>query len=250
MSDSKKYFVRFSNVEDFDKVMEFYQKNPHKNVAGRHEDLMRKLADNGSIIVIEDAASGEVVGASISYPLYVEHCGMEIEKWLEVGTTRISLNGYPGLFDVMIGMQLMRAFLVEPPEDRFVCQMESPAVRKMADKLGFRPYMPSEELVKISDKTLSLEDGESYGYDNWYSGGPEMLPVVAKLMSGLLDHPVLKHPKTGGEIELDFSKSKFFQMFKDDIRAVADKSFGDPDQPDMKKSIAKQRQEWMRWYFK
>lgn len=250
MTAAKKYFIRFSNVSDHAKIMEFYAENPHDNVCERHSDLIKNLADNGSVILIEDAATGKFVGASISYPLFVPKEDIEQEKWLEIGTTRIVLNGYPGLFDVMIGMQVMRAFLVEPPDERFVCQMESPLVRKMADKLGFRPYTPSKELVDISDKTLDIQDGTSYGYDNWYSGGPECLPVLAKLMRDAMDKPVLEHPKTHEKIELDFSKSKFFAMFKDDIRALANKSYGDPSKPDYKKSVAKCRQEWMRFYFK
>lgn len=250
MAETKKIFVRFSNIEDFDKIMQFYVENPHDNVAGRHEDLMRALADNGSIILLEEAATGKVVGASISYPLFVKQGDVEQQKWLEIGTTRMSLNGYPGLFDVMIGMQVLRSYLVEPPEERFVAQMESTAVRKMANRLGFRPYTPSQELVDISDKTLDIEAGTSYGFENWYSGGPEMLPVLAKYMEKVLGDPQLKHPKTGDVVELDFSKSKFFKLFKEDITNLAQKSLGDPDSPDYTKSVAKHRQEWMRWYFK
>jgi len=250
MTEAKKLFIRFSELKDYDRVMEFYAANPHKNVADRHEDLIRSLADNGSIILIEDAATGAIVGASISYPLFVQAGGVEQQKWLELGTTRMSLNGYPGLFDVMLGMQVLRAYLIEPPEACFVGQMGSDAVRKMAYKLGFRPYAPSKELVAVSDKTLDIEDGASYGSDNWYSGGPEILPVLAKYIREVLEKPYLQNAKTGEMVELDFSKSSFFGMFKDDIIALADKSCGDPDHPDYTKSIAKHRQEWMRWRFK
>lgn len=246
----RKFYVRFSNIEDHEKIMEFYTKNPHKNVAGRHEDLMRDLADKGSITLIEDAKTGEIVGASISYPMNGLNGTVEIEKWLEVGTTRMSLNGYPGLFDVMITMQVLRAFLVEPPEDRFVCQMESPMVQKMAMRLGWRPYTPSKELVDVSDKTLDLEPGDTYGYDNWYSAGAEALPVMAKLMKDTIDKPCLEHAKTGARIELDFSKSKFFKLFEDEIRHLAGRDFGPVDEPDYTQSVAKRRQDWMRWYFK
>ncbi len=246
----KKYYVRFSNIDDHDKIMAFYTRNPHDNVCGRHADLMKSLADNGSIILIEDAATGEIAGASISYPLFIEKDGIEQQKWLEIGTTRMVLNGYPGLFDIMIGMQVMRAYLVEPPDGRFVCQMESAAVQKMAHKLGFRAFVPSQELVSISDKTLEIADGKTYGFDNWYSAGPEALPVVAKRMRDVMDKPMLAHVKTGVKIELDFSLSKFFHMFEAEFRNLAGKSYGDPDQPDHTKSIAKHRQEWMRWYFK
>ncbi|MCE9507165.1 MAG: hypothetical protein K8R48_02465 [Alphaproteobacteria bacterium] len=246
----KKYYIRFSKVEDHDKIMEFFAANPHKNVADRHSDLIKTLADNGSVILIEDAQTGTFVGVSISYPLFAKNGAVEQEKWLEIGTTRIVLNGYPGLFDAMVALQVMRAYLVEPPEDRFVCQMESPLVRKMADKLGFRPYTPSQELVDISDKTLDIDAGSSYGFDNWYSAGPEALPVLAKYLKEVLDKPCLEHLKTGEKIELDFSKSNLFKVFEDEIRSLAGRNLGDPDKPDPTKSLAKNRQEWLRGFFR
>lgn len=246
MTEPKKYFVRFSNIDDHDKLMEFYAANPHKNVCDRNEEMMRNLADNGSITIIE-AEDGTIVGASISYPLMGEN-DPNSQKWLEIGTTRIVMNGYPGLFDVMIAMQTLRAYLVEPPEERFVCQMESPAVRKMAARLGFRPYMPSDELVRVSDATLTVD--ESAGNEGWFSAGPEALPVLAKRMLEAIDQPHIAHLKTGEQIKLDFSKSKFFKVFEDEFRNLATRDFGNPDTPDYKTSIAKNRQSWMRWYFK
>lgn len=244
----KKYYVRFSNIDDHENIMQFYRENPHDNVCDRHEDLMRSLADNGSITLIESEA-GVIMGASISYPLMSGADGVSTQKWLEIGTTRMVMNGYPGLFDVMIAMQTLRAYLVEPPDDRFVCKMESPAVRKMAHRLGFRPYTPSDELVKSSDDTVSPEAGTA-GYDNWYSAGPEALPVVAQRMLDAIDKPFIEHLKSGEKIKLDFSKSKFFRVFEDEFKSLAGRDFGNPDTPDYNQSIAKNRQSWMRWYFK
>lgn len=242
----KKYFIRFSNVEDHDNIMKFYEQNPHKNVSARNEEMMKTLADNGSVTIIEDE-KGTIVGASISYPLEGKD-GASANRWMELGTTRMVLNGYPGLFDAMIAMQVLRAYLVEPPDDRFVCQMEGSPVRKMAHKLGFRPLVPSQELVDASDDTLNAE--ETCGFDKWYSAGPEALPVLAKFMRDVMDKPYLENPVTGDKITLDFNKSKFFKLFEEEIRNLADRDFGNPDTPDVKKGIAKNRQEWMRWYFK
>lgn len=250
MADPQTFSIRFSNVDDLENIMAFYAKYPHKNVAGRHENLIRELADSGSIIMVENKDTGEIVGLSISYPIMAHDGGVDQEKWLEVGTTRMVLNGYAGLFNVMIGMQVLRAYLVEPPEERFVCQMESPFVRAMAHELGFRPFVPSKELVELSDKTLDIADGETYGYENWYSAGPEALPVLAQKMIEAMDKPCLENPKTHETIQLDFSKTKFFDMFEKEIRSLAGKSYGNPDTPDMEKSVAKHRQEWMRSFFK
>lgn len=245
-ADAKKYFVRYSSSDDFDRLMAFYKANPHKNVDERNESLMRKLVENGSVTLIQSAETGEVVAASISYPLDGDDGS---QKWLEIGTTRSILNGYPGLFDVMIGMQVMRAFLVEPPGDRFVCQMESQAVRNMADNLGFRPFVPSEELVRSSDTTLNAD--ETCGFEKWYSAGPEALPVVAQRMMEAINKPFLTHVKPDRPgIELDFSKSKFFAIFKDEIQALAKRDLGNYDQPDYSASIAKTRETWMKSFFK
>lgn len=241
-----KYYVRFSNIDDHEKIMDFYRKNPHSNVSDRHEELMKTMADNGSVILIE-SDKGEIVGASISYPLMSEKDSAK-QQWLEIGTTRMVLNGYPGLFDIMIGMQTLRAYLVEPPDDRFVCQMESPLVRKMAHRLGFRPYEPSEELVRVSDATVEAE--ETCGNENWYSAGPEALPVMAKLMRDALDKPYLENPKTGDKIQLDFSKSVFFKLFEPEIRDLANRDLGNPDTPDYSSSVSKNRKEWMHKFFK
>jgi hypothetical protein len=69
-------------------------------------------------------------------------------------------------------------------------------------------------------------------------------------MQAAIDKGTLENPKTGEKIQLDFSKSKFFALFKDEITDLAKRNFGDPDKPDFTKSIAKNRQDWMRWYFK
>jgi hypothetical protein len=242
----KKLFIRFSNVDDHEKIMDFYRANPHDNVSDRHEELMKKMADHGSVILIE-TEKGDIVGASISYPLPSEKDPNK-QQWLEIGTTRIVLNGYPGMFDVMIAMQTLRAYLVEPPDDKFVCQMESPLVRKMAYKLGFRPLQPSDELVRVSDKTVDAT--ETCGYDNWYSAGPEALPVLAKLMRDVIDKPYIENPKTGDKITLDLSKSVFFKLFEPEIRDLAARDLGDPDKPNPAASISANRKEWMHKFFK
>lgn len=194
-AEAKKYFARYSNADDFDRLMAFYKANPHKNVCDRNESLMRELVDNGSVTMIQSAETGEVMAASISYPLKGED-GIS-QKWLEIGTTRSVLNGYPGLFDIMIAMQVMRAYLVEPPQERFVCQMESAAVRKMADHLGFRPYTPSDELVRVSDATVNAT--ETSGFENWYSAGPEALPIVAKRLIEAFDNGYIMPTNIGAE---------------------------------------------------
>ncbi len=249
----KKYYVRFSNIDDHDKIMEFYQDYAHKNVFPRDESLIRQLADDGAITIIEDE-QGKLVASTISYPYVSQDAsGMGATKWTEVGTTRMVLNGYPGLFDVMITMQVLRAYLVEPPEALFIAQMDTTPVQNMAKKLGWRSWDEQKVPQELLDMKAHMLDpsGNRKSYpQNWFTAGPEALPVMAQLMCDAIDKPFLENQKTGEKISLDFSKSKFFALFEDEFRNLAERDLGNPDTPDADASIAKNRQKWMRWYFK
>src|SRR5476651_2251495 len=112
MTDApKKYFIRFSKTEDFDNISDFYDLNGHKNVLKRQTDLMKQLTEDGAVVIVEDD-KGKIVAASITYAHKATgKDGVERIEWQELGTTRCVLNGYPGLFDAMITMQTLRAFL-------------------------------------------------------------------------------------------------------------------------------------------
>lgn len=247
----KKFFVRFSKIEDEQKVFDFYDLNTHKNVLQREKDLMKGLIDDGAVVIIEDE-KGSIVAASITYPHKEKDSdGVEHVKWQEVGTTRIALNGYPGLFDAMITMQVLRAFLVEPPEERFVAQMFTDPVQKMAGKLGWRrldEQSVSPHLVESKEKMVP--PGTSVGTVNWFHMGREGLPVMAAWMVKTLDNPVLENKKTGEKIQLDFSKSSFFNMFQEEIKHLAKRDFGSPDAPDMQKGVQQSRDKWLKNFFR
>lgn len=245
----EKYYIRFSLAEDFDRISDFYDLNSHKNVLKRQLDLMRQLADDGSIVLVEDE-KGKIVAASITYAHTVaDKNGVEHVEWLEIGTTRCVLNGYPGLFDAMIAMQTLRSFLVEPPENMFVAQMETTPVQNLAKKLGWRSMDggPSAELLEAKKKTVT--NGHATGND-WYVAGIESLPVTAKWMENAVDNPVLTNKKTGEKIELDFSKSTFFTMFRDEIKNLAKRDFGDVDNPDRNQNMHQRRDKWLKKFFR
>ena len=63
MTDApKKYFIRFSVEEDFDRISEFYDLNAHKNVLKREHDLMKQLTTDGAVVLVEDE-KGQIVAA-------------------------------------------------------------------------------------------------------------------------------------------------------------------------------------------
>lgn len=250
-SNLPKYYVRFSQTADRDKILDFYDLNAHKNVLKRDVDLMKHLVDDGAVVLVEDE-QGKIVASSITYSHKVSDAqGIEHTQWAELGTTRIALNGYPGLFDAMVTMQTLRAFLVEPPEDRFVAQMHTDPVQKMAGKLGWRPLDEKsvpDALRKDKEKTIGAS--ASIGTDHWFQCGIEALPVMAKWMVQAVDNPVLENKKTGGKIQLDFSKSTFFKMFEEEIHHLAAKNFGDVNNPDPKQSVRQRRDKWLKNFFR
>lgn len=246
-----KYFIRFSAKEDFDKIVEFYDLNAHKNVRKRQTELMKKLAEDGAVVIIEDE-KGKIVAASITYPHTVtDKNGQERVEWQEVGTTRIVLNGYPGLFDAMVTMQTLRAFLVEPPNSTFVAQMHTTPVQGMAEKLGWRRLgnMP-DGLMDAKVKSVDPADVPNLSTNNWFLCGIEALPVMAKNMVKSMDNPVLENKKTSEKIELDYSKSTFFKLFGDEIRVLATKDYGDVEKPDAAQSVRQRRDRWLKNFFR
>lgn len=239
------YTVRFSQAEDYDRVVEFYTKNYHENVCNRKEDLMRRLEANGSNILIEDKA-GNIVGSSLAYPL--SGAGHP-SQWIELGSTRMILNGYEGLFDIMVALQALRTFAAEPPQDLFAVQTESIRVRDKFNALGFRDFTPPAGLVQASDNTLKAYNG-TCGFEKWAAAGVEALPVMAQRLIEAIDRPYLTNPKTGDRICIDLSQITSFKEFEKDIRALATTKIGDPDAPDHSRKMVHVRENWMRQRFK
>lgn len=246
----QKYFIHFSHAEDFNRLLNFYDMNAHTNVLKRDTDLMAQLVKEGAVIIVEDE-NGVIVASSITYAHKVaDKDGVERVEWQEVGTTRSTLNGYPGLFDAMIAMQVMRTFLVEPPENMMVAHMVTAPVQNLASKLGWRPMEGGAplELLKAKEKTLS--NSNQAAADNWFVCGIESLPTLAKWFEKVMDNPLLENKKTHEQIELDFSKSSFFRLFKAEIHNIASKNFGDIDRPDQKQNVHQQRDKWLKKFFR
>jgi len=251
VTDAKppKYFIRFSQETDFNKVAAFYDINAHENVLKRENDLIRKMVDDGAVIIVEDE-KGTIVASSITWPHKVTDAnGVEQTKWHELGTTRCVLNGYPGLFDAMIAIQSLRSFLVEPPENVFVARMLTTPVQGLARKLGWRE-MQGEVPQDLVDSRLKTFSGGDPALDNWFVFGMEGMPVAAKWLENTLENPVLTNKKTGEQIELDFTKSTFVMMFKDEIKNLAARDFGDVNKPDQSQNLHQRRDKWLKKFFR
>ncbi len=250
MTDApKKYYVRFSQEADFNKIADFYDINAHQNVLKREHDLIQKMTDDGAVIIVEDE-KGTIVAASITWPHKVTDAnGVETIKWHELGTTRCVLNGYPGLFDAMIAIQSLRSFLVEPPENMFLARMLTTPVQGLARKLGWRE-MQGEVPQDLVDARLKTFSGGDPALDNWFVFGMEAMPTTAKWLENTLENPVLTNKKTGEQIELDFSRSTFVMMFKDEIKNLAARDFGDVNKPDQTQNLHQRRDKWLKKFFR
>lgn len=245
----KKYFVRFSKEADFDKILAFYDVNEHKNIFKRKAELIQERTEKGAIVLIEDEA-GAIVAASVTYAHEVTgKDGVTRAHWQEFGTTRSILKGY-SLGDAMIPLQLLRTFLVEPPEGTFVMRTMTTQVQGLASVMGWRRMEggPSDELLAAMQITIAENDHT--GKTNWFVFGTEAIPTAAQLLKNFVENPVIKNAKTGEEIEIDFSKSNFFNMFKDDMLKLAGQDFGDVDKPDNKQNLRQKRDKWLKKHFR
>jgi hypothetical protein len=220
----QKIFVCFSKIEDLDRIMEFYDLNAHQNVRKRQRELIQKLADEGSVVFLEDEDK-KIVAASITYPYTEKNTGSKV-IWQEIGTTRIVLNGYPGLFDLMTCLQALRSHLIEPPAECFVANMLTAPVQKMAEKLGWRAFVPPQALLDAKVVYLDYTSENNHNtkppsFDNWYQLPVDSYPILARAVVAAIDNPELTHYKNGDKILLDFSKTKTIEIFAENIRKLA-----------------------------
>lgn len=229
---AKKLFVRFSEPEDEDAIFEFYASNPHTYVAKREPEVWRERIASGAVTLIHDE-DGTIVASSISYPLVCkDEDGEDAHMWTEIGSTRVALDGI-GLFKTLVSAQIMRAYLLEPPEDRFALEIikgneHSKHVFLKAGATAFD--IPDALQVKV----LNSLAPESKNIDvEWFQMGVETLPLMAQYVLDSYKNPKLVNKKTGEEYELDFSRCALTTQFLDAVENVAGLDFGDAKKPDM-----------------
>lgn len=223
MPAREKLYVRFSTKDDTAAISEFYKDNKHPFVFQRDPDIVAERAASGAVTLIEDE-KGRIVASSISYPIVVsDGNGNDVQKWTEIGSTRIALEG-AGVFKALISTQIARAFLLEPPDDRFVLEIfkDNERSTNVFKKLGAVPFSVPDELVKTVSKTL-VPTGEDANVI-WYQLGPDAMPGLAKNVIECLENPILRNKQTGQEYELDFSRCPLGTL----LRPALDKLAGIP----------------------
>jgi len=238
---AKKLYVRHSKAEDEKAVFDFYTGNPHNFVAKRDRDLWKERIASGAVTIIEDD-KGKIMAAAITYPVTKKNAaGEDVHAWSEIGSVRVALDGV-GLFKPLLSALVTRAFLLEPPEDRFAIEIVNgnDHSKHVFEKEGAVPFNAPKALLDKVAGTMAPDDTTSKDM-NWFQLSIESMPHLAQNMLDCIKNPKLVNKKTGEEYELDFSKSVVVSFFKPALEKIAGNNYGDAKKPDMSQGLKKHR---------
>jgi hypothetical protein len=233
---TQKLFVRFSTSKDEKDIFDFYKKNEHAFVFQREAKVWQERIASGAVTIIHDD-SGKIVAASISYPLTQKSAkGDEAHQWTEIGSTRVSLEGI-GLFNTLVSAQVLRAYLLEPPRDRFVMEIivGNEHSRHVFSKLGATPYKIPESLAEKVKSTIAPGSGQAPV--EWFQIGAEAMPAIARKFVEAMKNNVVVNKKTGEEYELDFSRCVLVTRFQNEVKGLTQQNFGDAEKPDYRRPL-------------
>jgi hypothetical protein len=227
---AKKLFVRFSTSQDEQAVFDFYNQNKHEFVFQRDPAIWKERIASGAVTLIEDE-QGKIVASAIAYPIMqTDASGNEIHQWTELGSARVALDGI-GLAKTLLSAQVLRAYLLEPPKDRFVLEIVvgNSHSRHVFTKLGATPYdIPAGLHEKVK---ATVAPGSGQAAVEWFQMGVEVMPSLAQNLLDSEKNPLLKNKKTGEEYELDFSRCVLMTQFQNEIKDLSGQDYGDAQKP-------------------
>lgn len=233
---AKKLFIKFSTQADEKKIFDFYATNQHQFVFQRDPEVWKERISSGAVTLIEDEA-GKIVASSISYPIVVKDAdGNDVHKWTEIGSTRVSMDGL-GLFKTLLSAQVLRAYLFEPPEDRFALEivLQNAHSKHVFLKNGATAYDIPDDLRDKVMATVTDTGGQKV---EWFQIGGEAMPQFAKNLMDAEKAGKILHKDSGEEYELDFSKCILMTVFKEDVKRVSGLDMGDVKKPDLQNGIS------------
>jgi hypothetical protein len=228
---AKKLFVRFTTEADEKDVFDFYAENSHAFVFKREAEVWKERISSGAVTIIQDEA-GKIVAASISYPLLDK----DTHQWTEIGSTRVALDGL-GLFNALIGAQVLRAYFLEPPADRFALEImeDNKHSKHVFAKIGASVFEIPDALRAQVEATIAPESKGNKV--EWFHLGVETIPKLAQIILDFNNNPLLKHKVSGEEYIVDFSKCVLMTHFKEQVEDAAKQNFGDVRNPDLNNGI-------------
>ncbi|MCE9508642.1 MAG: hypothetical protein K8R48_10095 [Alphaproteobacteria bacterium] len=233
---AKKLFVRFSTSQDEKAIFDFYAQNQHQFVFQRDPEVWKERIASGAVTLIHDD-TGKIVASSIAYPIIIKDAnGNDIHQWTELGSARVQLDGI-GLAKTLISAMVLRAYLLEPPNDRFVLEivLGNSHSKHVFTKMGATPYNIPPELQQKVKATIASGSGQAPV--EWFQMGVELMPLLAQNVMESIKNPIVKNAKTGEEYELDFSRCALITQFQKEIKDLALKDFGDVKNPNLKHGL-------------
>jgi len=233
---TKKLFVRFSTAQDEKAIFDFYNQNKHEFVFQRDPEVWKERIASGAVTLIHDE-NGKIVASSISYPITQKDAnGNEVHQWTELGSARVQLDGI-GLAKTLVSAMVLRAYLLEPPNDRFVLEIVvgNSHSKHVFTKMGATPFDIPPGLHEKVKATVAPGSGQAAV--EWFQMGPEVMPELAKNILDSHKNPIVKNKKTGEEYELDFSRCVLISQFRKEVQDLSAKNFGDVKNPDLKQGL-------------
>jgi hypothetical protein len=233
---AKKLFVRFSTSQDEKAIFDFYAQNQHQFVFQRDPEVWKERIASGAVTLIQDE-NGKIVASSISYPITKKDAnGNEVHEWTELGSARVQLDGI-GLAKTLVSAMILRAYMLEPPNDRFVLEIVvgNNHSKHVFTKMGATPYNIPPDLQQKVKATIAPGSGQATV--EWFQMGVELMPACAQSLLDSIKSPVIRNKKTGEEYELDFSRCILITQFKTEIQSLAAQNFGDAKNPNLNHGI-------------
>ena len=153
-----------------------------------------------------------------------------------LGSTRVALDGI-GLAKVLTSAQVLRAYLLEPPNDRFVMEIVvgNDHSKHVYTKMGATPFEIPPGLHEKVKSTVAPGSGQAPV--EWFQMGVEIMPEFARSLLDFQKNPVIQNKKTKEEYELDFSRCVLLGQFSAEVKDLALKDFGDIRNPDPKHGL-------------
>lgn len=244
---TKKLYIRFSKKEDTQNILNFYNNNEHEYVAGRDPAVLKKMAQGGAVTLIEDE-KGKIVATSISYPMTQKNDqGIEHHRWSEIGSTRVSLGGL-GLFKVLFSAQLIKAFFLEPPEEKFVIEIDhdNKHSKHVFEKIGCEDFEDTGDIQNLAEQTMDPDD--TGAEVDWYFFPAEKMHLLAQNMLNFKKNPQITNKKTGEVYELDFSRCQLFTVFEKELRVLANKPIKTPQNSNKRLPIKQASQQFLNHF--
>ncbi len=243
---AKKLYVRFSTEQDEKDIFDFYKQNSHTFIFLRDPEVWKERIAAGAVTMIHDEA-GQIMAASISYPIMMKDAkGNDVQQWSEIGSTRVALDGI-GLFNPLVSAQVLRAYLLEPPKDRFLMEIVvgNEHSKHVFSKLGATLFEMTPELAEKARASIASDAGadapavaaSDEDPVEWFQIGTEAIPGIAATLLDAQKNNIRVNKKTGEEYELDFSRCILATQLKDQVQVLAKQNFGDVKKPDCKKPL-------------